>query len=29
LQKLFERTGFVTEKCEVVGGRNILYIGKK
>ncbi|HBI34366.1 MAG TPA: hypothetical protein DEA43_01560 [Candidatus Moranbacteria bacterium] len=29
LKKLFELVGFKTEKCEVVDGRNILYIGKK
>lgn len=29
LKKLFESAGFETEKCEVVDGRNILYIGKK
>lgn len=28
-QKLFESAGFETKKCEVVDGRNILYIGKK
>ncbi|MDD5464178.1 MAG: methyltransferase domain-containing protein [Candidatus Moranbacteria bacterium] len=29
LKKLFEQAGFKTEKCAVVDGRNILYIGKK
>lgn len=29
LRKLFEMAGFQTEKCEVVEGRNILYIGRK
>lgn len=29
LRNLFERAGFETEKCEVINGRNILYIGKK
>lgn len=29
LRKLFEFAGFETEKCEIVEGRNILYIGKK
>lgn len=28
-KKLFEKAGFETERCQVVGGRNIVYIGKK
>jgi alkylated DNA repair protein alkB family protein 8 len=28
-EKLFNQVGFKTEKCEVVNGRNILFIGKK
>lgn len=29
LRKLFQHSGFKTEKCYVVDGRNIIYIGKK
>ncbi|KKU53792.1 MAG: Protein CBR-ALKB-8 [Candidatus Moranbacteria bacterium GW2011_GWE2_47_10] len=29
LKKLFEGAGFETERCEVIGGRNIVYIGKR
>lgn len=29
LQKLFESAGFETERCEIVGGRNIVYVGRK
>ncbi len=29
LKKLFEGVGFQTEKCEIIGGWNIIYIGKK
>jgi alkylated DNA repair protein alkB family protein 8 len=29
LEKLFTEAGFKTEKCEIVSGRNILFIGKK
>lgn len=29
LQAIFERSGFVTEKCDIIDGRNIIYVGKK
>lgn len=29
LKKLFKKTGFKIEKCEIINGRNILLIGKK
>ncbi len=29
LQKLFQEAGFEIEKCEIVGGRNILLIGRR
>lgn len=29
LKKLFQQAGFEIEKCEIVGGRNILLIGRK
>lgn len=29
LKKLFQKAGFKVERCEIVGGRNILLIGKK
>ena len=29
LRRLFEQAGFETEKCEIVGGRNIVLVGKK
>jgi len=29
LKKLFEDAGFETKKCEVIDGRNILFVGKK
>jgi len=29
LKKLFENAGFRMEKCEVIDGRNILFVGKK
>jgi len=29
LKKLFESVGFETEKCEVIEGRNVVYVGKK
>ncbi len=29
MQRLFEKAGFVTKKCQVLNGRNILYIGEK
>jgi ubiquinone/menaquinone biosynthesis C-methylase UbiE len=28
LKKLFEKSGFKTEKCEKMGNRNLIYIGK-
>jgi len=29
LKKLFEETGFETQMCKIINGRNIVYIGKK
>jgi len=29
LKNLFEKAGFETEKCQVIGKKNIIYIGKK
>jgi ubiquinone/menaquinone biosynthesis C-methylase UbiE len=29
MRKLFERAGFETERCEIVGGRNVVFVGKK
>ena len=29
LRKLFEKAGFQTQKCAIIKGRNIIYIGKK
>lgn len=29
LKNLFEEVGFKTEKCEIIGGRNIVYVGRK
>lgn len=29
LKKIFESTGFKTEMCQIIGGKNIVYIGKK